>query len=105
MYPHLHAAAFALLAAMTPLAAAAADRRPHPADADAPVPAAVYHSAFTEHRKPAADGKIDWRRANDAVREAGGHAGALKDAAPAQSPQAGMSRMQGQHHHGRGEKQ
>lgn len=114
MFSHARAAAFALLAATIPPTADAADRRGHPADADAPVPATVYQSAFAGYRSGGTEEKIDWRRANDAVRETGGHAGALKDApaspavpAPDSPRHHGSMRMQHDHpaSHGQGGRQ
>jgi hypothetical protein len=88
MSSHFRAAAAVLLLAALPQVSIAAERRADPADPDAPVPSLSYQSAFSAYRKAGAGEPRDWRGANDAVREAGGHAGALQDAsAPPQSPQ------------------
>lgn len=84
MFSRCHWAAVALLIAAMPPAAWAAD----PADATVAVPQPEYRSAFSAYRKAGFDEKRDWRAANDAVGDAGGHAGALKDAAPADAGQA-----------------
>ena len=109
MLSHIRAAVFTLLLAAIPPAVSAADRALHPADPDVPVPATAYQSAFTSYHKAGFEEKVDWRRANDAVREAGGHAGMLQDSgAPAQAPpphghrmpmQPDMPRMMPGHHH------
>ena len=72
--------------------ASAGEKRPDPADPDAAVPPHRYVSDFSSYRQPQFDQKLDWRQANDTVRDVGGHAGALKGAyeqpanqAPAQS--------------------
>jgi hypothetical protein len=78
-----HIAAIALLSAAVVTAtepARAADRRPDPADPAILVPAPDYQSVFAGYRKPGADERLDWRQANDVVRDVGGHAGALKQA-------------------------
>ena len=61
--------------------AAVAQSQPAPQEAQAPVPAATYRSAFTGYR-PAAeeDATPDqaWRALNDKVGKAGGHMGMMK---------------------------
>ncbi|MEK9970165.1 MAG: hypothetical protein VW600_13580 [Ferrovibrio sp.] len=90
MSSYLRAAAFALLAVFLPPAVFAADRIPHPADPDAAVPATAYQSTFAGYHKAGFSEKRDWRAANDALRDAGGHAGAVQgEDAPAPSPHAG----------------
>jgi len=93
MSAYLRAAAFALLATIVPPAVFAADRTPPAAtDPEAAVPATTYHSAFADYRKAGSSDKRDWRAANDAVRDAGGHAGAMQGGdAQAPSPPAGHS--------------
>lgn len=52
-----------------------------PASQPAPEPAsgALYHSAFTDYRPFSSEAALkDWRKANDEVRETGGHVGLLK---------------------------
>lgn len=45
----------------------------------------VYRSPFADYRRFTADEPLkDWRRANDEVRDAGGHVGLLKGGEPAQ---------------------
>lgn len=81
---------------------AMAQQAANPADPAVSVPAIQYQSAFGDYRKPQFEEKLDWRQANDAVRDVGGHMGALKDApaatghnhssapaAPASGPAAG----------------
>lgn len=53
------------------------------ADAAAPVPAVEYRSVFSGYRKPQFESSANWRQANDAVRDVGGHTGAMKDASDA----------------------
>lgn len=82
MRPKIHIAAVALLSAAIATAAAparTADTYPHPADPTADVPVSDYQSVFAGYRKAAFDEKLDWKQANDAVRDVGGHAGAMKD--------------------------
>ena len=52
----------------------------------APNPAgAIYQSPFADYRRFTPEEPLkDWRRANDEVREAGGHVGLMKGAEPAQ---------------------
>jgi hypothetical protein len=58
--------------------AARAESRPA-AKAPLPRPAGAYQSPFADYRPFTADEPLkDWRRANDEVRDAGGHAGLLK---------------------------
>lgn len=69
-------------------AAARHDARPaEPARATpAPASAAGYRSPFLDYRAFVADEPPkDWRRANDEVREAGGHVGLMKAAGAGQS--------------------
>jgi hypothetical protein len=91
----LPAAALLMLAAAAPVAAQSG--RPQPADPDADVPVLQYRSVFAE---PAArsDRRIDWRQANDTVREVGGHAGTLRDSAAASAPAADRPHGYGSHH-------
>jgi hypothetical protein len=85
MFSRCQRAAVALLIApvlllVMPLTVRAAD----PADPAAMVPQPDYRSAFSGYRKAGFDEKRDWRQANDAVRDTGGHTGALKDGAHAE---------------------
>jgi hypothetical protein len=100
-------AALMLLMLTTGLAdaASAGENRPDPADPNAAVPPHRYASDFVTYRRPQFEQTLDWRQANDAVRDVGGHAGALKgdDEPPAgQSATAsGKPKMHhGGHHHG-----
>lgn len=72
----------AALALLLGSAVQAEAQQPNPADSSAAVPVTEYQSAFTGYRKPEFEQKLDWRQANDTVRDVGGHAGALKDEAP-----------------------
>lgn len=103
MFSRCYWAAVALLTVAMPLTAWAAD----PADATVAVPQPEYRSAFSSYRKAGFDEKRDWRQANDAVREAGGHAGALKDGPPADAarPASSMPMMHGAHGHRHGGRQ
>lgn len=60
--------------------ASAGEKRWDPADPNAAVAPQRYVSDFSSYRKPQFEQTLDWRRANDIVRDVGGHAGALKDA-------------------------
>jgi hypothetical protein len=57
------------------IAAAQGDRRPDPRDARAQVPPVEYGSAFEGYRPYAESELRDWRKSNDEVGAAGGHAG------------------------------
>lgn len=54
----------------------------NPADPAASVPTIQYQSALGDYRKPQFEQKLDWRQANDAARDLGGHVGAMRDAPP-----------------------
>jgi hypothetical protein len=99
MSSRLQSAAFALLMLTLGLAqaASAADTRPDPADPAAVVPPHRYVSDFASYRKPQFEQKLDWRQANDTVRDVGGHAGALKDAP--EQPAGQMPAHHGPAHH------
>lgn len=57
----------------------AAQTRAQPAAASPDGPDATYRSPFTDYRKFTADEPpMNWRRANDEVRDAGGHIGLMK---------------------------
>lgn len=69
---------YALLVALALAAGAAAAQRapqPDPRDPSAKVPPAAYRSAFDGYRPFAEQDLGDWRRANEEVGAAGGHAG------------------------------
>ena len=75
--------------------------RPSPLDPQAKAPPAEFRSTFEGYR-PFADQELrDWRKANDEVRQAGGHAGQKPgqgSGQPSSKPQAGSpdsSRHQG----------
>lgn len=74
------AAALALLLGSASFQAKA--QQPNPADPRVAVPVTEYQSAFTGYLKPQFEQRLDWRQANDTVRDVGGHAGALKDQPP-----------------------
>jgi hypothetical protein len=80
MSSRMQSAALALLMLTISLArtASAGENRPDPANPNAAVPEHRYVSAFTSYRKPEFEQKLDWRQANDTVRDVGGHGGALK---------------------------
>ena len=71
----MHRTILSTLAALAAGAAAAQDGRPHPLDAQAKVPAVEYSSAFEGYRVFADEELRDWRKANEEVGAAGGHAG------------------------------
>lgn len=105
----MQSAALMLLMLTTGLAeaASAGEKRPNPADPNAAVPPHRYVSDFATYRKPQFEQKLDWREANDIVRDVGGHAGALKEpggqpAAGQAAPAAGQPMMQHSGHAGHG---
>lgn len=73
------------LAALHAGAAAAQGTRADPNDAKAKVPPTGYRSALQDYRPFAEQETADWRKANEEVGAAGGHAGMFK---PGQKPQA-----------------
>ncbi|TQV63197.1 MAG: hypothetical protein FNT29_07630 [Halothiobacillaceae bacterium] len=75
-FPMLRACAVLLAAALPALAAPPAD----PAQADAPVPALEYSSAFDGYTSFRQAELADWRGVNDAVGTFGGHMGHLPPA-------------------------
>ena len=95
----------ALLGMTMGLVAQAAGAAEPPAgllDPNAPTAPLPYQSAFSGYKRPQFEGKTDWRKANDTVRDVGGHMGAIKsdstdempakatsDAAPAAGGHAG----------------
>lgn len=76
----------ALLLAGT--AVAQGDGRPDPKDPRSKAPPVEFRSAFEGYRPYAEPELRDWRKSNDEVGAAGGHAG-HKPAAPAPAPQPG----------------
>ena len=81
----MHRSMFVALAALAAGAAAAqSDGRPKPLDAQAKVPAAEYRSAFEGYRTFAEQDLRDWRKANEEVGAAGGHAGHKPGQGPGQ---------------------
>lgn len=84
MFSRMHSAAL-LLALTTSLTGGpagptlAGEKRADPADPNAAVPPHRYVSELAAYRKPQFEQKLDWRQANDTVREVGGHAGSLND--------------------------
>jgi hypothetical protein len=92
--------------ASVPFAAVAQQIQNHagPSDANAPIPASTYESAFKNY-KPAADEQEPpdkrWRAANDEVRKLGGHAGHVEDnstAPSARTPAPAMPAHHDKHH-------
>lgn len=94
------------LAAAAGAAAAQDAVRPDPRDASAKVPPAAYRSAFEGYRTFADPEAGDWRKANEEVGAAGGHAGLRPGQGPGQAtskPQPGKPESQGgaaERHHG-----
>lgn len=58
------------------------DYRPGPLDPKAKVPPVEYRSAFEGYRPFAEQDLANWRRSNDEVGAAGGHAGLLRGQVP-----------------------
>lgn len=57
----------------------AAETKAKPTASSPDVPNATYRSAFTDYRRFNAQEPLEsWRRANDEVRDAGGHVGLMK---------------------------
>lgn len=79
-------------------AAAQNAERPNPSDPKAKVPAVEYRSAFEGYRGFADQEVGDWRKANDEVGMAGGHAGHRPGQGPGQQtakPQPGKPETSG----------
>lgn len=94
----------ALAALAAGVAAAQEARRPDPADARAKVPPLEYRSALEGYRPFADPEPRDWRKANEDVGAAGGHAGHQPGQGPGQptaKPQPGAPETSGGHggHH------
>lgn len=70
------------IAAAMMAAAIAAEPAPSVLDPNAPTAPLPYQSAFTGYKRPQLDGKTDWIKANETVREVGGHVGAIKSDGP-----------------------
>ncbi len=75
------------IAAITMATAIAAEPAPSVLDPNAPTAPLPYQSAFTGYKRPQLEGKTDWRKANDTVRDVGGHMGAIKSDSPDETPQ------------------
>jgi hypothetical protein len=91
---------FLVLPALLLAGAAAAQSagRMNPADPQASVPPVEYRSAFEGYRPFAEEDLRDWRKSNDAVGAAGGHAGHRPGQGPGQQapkPQAGKPESSG----------
>lgn len=82
-------AALLLAAPALPSPAFADSRSPRAADPGQPVPAIEYRSPLADYKKPAFDAPADWRKANETVRDVGGHGGALSGKPPAEGGHAG----------------
>ena len=65
----------AVLAVAAGAAHAQSERRPNPTDPQAKVPSVGFRSAFEGYRPFAEPEARDWRRSNEEVGKAGGHAG------------------------------
>ncbi|MGH8222739.1 MAG: hypothetical protein ACREQZ_07175, partial [Woeseiaceae bacterium] len=89
----MHKSILLTLAVFAASAAAAQEMRPDPRDPKAGAPRVEYRSAFEGFRTFAADQELaSWRKANDEVRAAGGHAGHRPGQGPGQQtskPQPG----------------
>lgn len=86
---HLPWYLLAALAAGT--ASAEAPKRPNPIDAQAPVPAPAYRSAFEGYKPTGPEPRTVWREANEEVGRVGGHIGILREQA-AREREAGGER-------------
>lgn len=83
-------------------AAAAQDNRPSPLDPQAKGPPVQFGSAFEGYRPFAEQESIDWRKANEEVAAAGGHAGPRPGQGPGQQaskPQPGKPAGSGHEGH------
>ena len=100
----MHRALFSLPALLLAGAAVAQNaERPNALDPRAKTPPLQYQSAFDGYRPFAEQELRDWRRANDAVRDAGGHAGHQPGQGagqPASKPQPGTPEGSGHQGHG-----
>jgi hypothetical protein len=67
--------AIAAYAALAPLAAGQHQLRPHPADAEVPVPNVKYESPFSGYVSYREQDIAPWRDVNDEVSKIGGHTG------------------------------
>ena len=79
-------------------AAAQGGGRTNPADPQADVPQVEYRSAFDGYRTFAEDGLRDWRKSNDEVGAASGHAGHHPSQGPGEQtskPQPGKPESSG----------
>lgn len=105
----VHWTAVAMLVAWPLLAAAQNENSPPlPDDPAATVPVFIYRSAFLSYRRAAEDGASPdqlWRKANEAMRGLGGHAGHLKEASDSEPGQASPKAMPAAatHQHGKGQ--
>lgn len=95
----MHKRTFLTVAALWVAAAAAQSaQRPNPLDANAKVPAAEYRSAFDGFRPFAEEDLADWRKSNEEVGAAGGHAGhqaGQSRGEPTSKPQPGSQESSG----------
>ncbi len=85
---------FALAAVCASAAGAQSAQRPTPNDPKAKVPAVEYRSAFDGYRRFAGEDASDWRKSNEEVGAAGGHAGHGRGqgaGAKSSKPQPGQS--------------
>lgn len=70
-------------------------------DPKAKGPGVVFRSAFEAYRPFADEKPVDWRQANDEVRDVGGHLGLAKGQGPgtqSSKPQPDKGGMHGGHH-------
>jgi hypothetical protein len=86
----------ALAALVAGVAAAQEARRPDPAEPKAKVPPTEYRSAFEGYRPFADEERRDWRKSNEEVGAAGGHAGS-KPGQQTSKPQPGKPETSGGH--------
>lgn len=76
------------------------ERRPNPADPQAKVPPVEFRSAFEGYRPFAEPDARDWRRSNEEVGKAGGHAGQRPGQGSGEQtskPQPGQPESAGEH--------
>jgi hypothetical protein len=88
----IRTAVLVVLAVVVGAAAAQSAKRPDPNEPKAKVPPMEYRSAFEGYRPFADQEALDWRKANEEVGAAGGHAGHRPGQGPGQptsKPQPG----------------
>lgn len=104
--PHdpLRSVRWSAIALYSWIGGAAAAELPGVADPAAPTAPLDYQSVFSNYSRPKLGPVMDWKKANDVVREVGGFAGALKDdpspPAASTSPAEGRAAPAGSGGHG-----